>query len=139
MANISNFACQACLPVWPTRQTLLYKHSLVVSVFETFQKRFLFVTSKSVCQARVCVVAKPTNIVFDKQNFKCLSNNVCPFGRDLSVFTIDCQCLKVLNYDFFDFLQCVALIWSKHIKMSDNRDNGDFACMSERRICSPYH
>ena len=83
LANISNFACQACLPVWPPRQALPDKNILLVNVFETFQKHFLFVTSKNVSQARVCVVAKPTNIVLDKQNFKCLPNNVCPFGRGL--------------------------------------------------------
>ena len=35
---------------------------------------------KNDCQAPVCVVAEPTNIVLDKQNFKCLLKNVYPFG-----------------------------------------------------------
>ena len=30
------------------------------------------------------MVAKLPNILLDKQNFKCLSNNVCSFGQDLS-------------------------------------------------------
>ena len=54
LANISNSACQACLSVWPPQQTLLNKHILLVN---------------SICQARVCVVAKTANIVLDKQNF----------------------------------------------------------------------
>ena len=96
LANISNFAFQACLPVWPSRQTLLDKHILLVNVFKTFQKRFLFVTNKNVCKANVSVVAKPTNIVLDKQNFKCLSNNVCPFGRVLTL-----KFLRALSTEFF--------------------------------------
>ena len=36
LRNISNFACQACLRVWPPRQTLLDKHILLVN----FQKHF---------------------------------------------------------------------------------------------------
>ena len=46
-----------------------------------FKNIFCLSQAKKVCQARVCAVAKPTNIVLDKQNFKCLPNNVCPFGR----------------------------------------------------------
>ena len=40
-----------------------------------------FVTSKTVCEAYVCMMAKLTKIVLDRQNFKCLSNNACSFGR----------------------------------------------------------
>ena len=54
---------------------MLDKYNLLVNLLETFQKHFF------ACQVRVCVVAKPTNIVLDKQNFKCFPNNVCPFGR----------------------------------------------------------
>ena len=56
---------------------MLDRHILLVNVFETFQK--------DGCQARVFVVAKPTNIVLDKENFECLPNNVCPFGRGFRV------------------------------------------------------
>ena len=78
--NISNFARQTCLPVWPPRQTLLDKHILLVNAFETFQNIFCLTRAKNVCQAPVCVVAKPTNILLDKQNFKCLPNNIYLFG-----------------------------------------------------------
>ena len=44
--------------------TLFDKHVLLANVYETFQKHFLHV---NVSQARVCVVAKPTNIVLDMQ------------------------------------------------------------------------
>ena len=70
LSNILNSAWQACLSVWPPRQALLEKH-----------KHFCLSEAKNVCQTRVCVVAQPANIVHDKQNFKCLPNNVCPFGR----------------------------------------------------------
>ena len=81
LANISNFACQACLCIWLPRQALLDKHILLVN----FQKHFLLVTSKIICQGRVCVVVKQTSIVLDKQNFKCLSNRVCPFGQEIKM------------------------------------------------------
>ena len=35
------------------------------------------------CQAHVCVMVKPTNIVLDRQKFKCSPNNACSFGRGL--------------------------------------------------------
>ena len=76
---------KAYLYVWPPRQTLLDKHILLVNISETFQKHFLLV-----CQARVCVVAKQTNIVLDKQNFKCLPSNVCPLGQGLMI-----SCLRM--------------------------------------------
>ena len=62
---MSNFACQACLCVWPPRKTLRNKH---------------ISQAQNVCQAYVCVVPKLTNIVLDRQNFKCLPNNACSFG-----------------------------------------------------------
>ena len=65
------------------------KHCLTstfcLSMFlKLFKNIFRLSQAKNVCQAPVCVVAKPTNIVLDKQNFQCLPNNVCPFGRGLS-------------------------------------------------------
>ena len=45
-----------------------------------------------------CVMAKLTNIVLDRQNLKCLSNNACSFDGALSikyyVYTIPCQIVK---------------------------------------------
>ena len=35
------------------------------------------------CQGHVCVMGKLTNILLDKQNFKCLPNNACSFRRGL--------------------------------------------------------
>ena len=35
-----------------------------------------------------CTVAKLTNIVLDRQNFKCLPNNVSPFGRGFSLLLV---------------------------------------------------
>ena len=49
-----------------------------------FQSIFCFSQAKNVCQDSACVVAKPANIVLVKKTFKCLPNNVCPFGRGLS-------------------------------------------------------
>ena len=35
------------------------------------------------CQAHACVMVKPTNIVLDRQKFKCSPNNACSFSRGL--------------------------------------------------------
>ena len=79
-AYILNFACQLCSCIWPPRRTLSDKHILLVNV-----KAFLAChKQKNVRRARVYVVVKPTNVVLDKQNFKCLPNNVCPFGRSFT-------------------------------------------------------
>ena len=51
-----------------------------------FKNIFCLSQAKNVCQASVCVVAKPTDIVLDKQNFKCLPNNVCPFCWGLNQY-----------------------------------------------------
>ena len=69
LANISDFACQACLCVWPPRQTLLDKHILLVY-------NFLFVISRK-CLSRICFCDDQTDhhyIVLDRQSFKCLPN-----------------------------------------------------------------
>ena len=65
--------------------TLFGKHfEFCLSMYLKLFKIFLAChKQKNVCQARVCVVAKPTNVVLVKQTFKCLPNNVCPFGRGL--------------------------------------------------------
>ena len=69
----------------PSRMTLSGKHfEFCLSMYLKLFKNFLLVTSKkNVCQARVCVVAKPTNVVLVKQTFKCLPSNICPFGQGL--------------------------------------------------------
>ena len=96
---MSNFLCQACLYVSRPRQTLLDKQ-----VFDCQSLKYLLlVRSKHVCQAYVCVVAKLTNTVLDKQYFKCLRNEltcivwetfkvfparhiVCQFGHHTNMF-----------------------------------------------------
>ena len=60
LPNISNFARQTCLPVWPPQQILLDKHILIVNVFEIFQKHFLLVTSKK-CLSSTCLCSGQTN------------------------------------------------------------------------------
>ena len=45
-----------------------------------FQKHFLLVASRNVYQACVCIMAKPTNMVIDKQNCRCLPDYVCLFS-----------------------------------------------------------
>ena len=65
-----------------TTTNIAWQARFVWQCFDTFQKHFFAChKQKNVCQERVCVVAKPTNIVLDKQNFKYLPNYVCPFGR----------------------------------------------------------
>ena len=88
-AKRTNIVCQ-------TFRTLLVKHACpfghhnkhcLTSIFcllmflKFFENIFCLSQAKNVCQAPVCVVAKPTNIVLDKKNFQCLPNSVCLFGR----------------------------------------------------------
>ena len=119
LANISNFACQAFLCVWPTQQALPDKHILLVNVFEMFQKHSLLVTSKkNVCQARVRVVAKPTNIVICKQKFKCLPNYVCPFDQDLTGWTDLRQRRAIMTYNFLSPENLKNFLGATHILAS---------------------
>ena len=89
---------------WRTFRTLLVKHACPFGhhdkhcltstfcfsmFFKLFKNIFCLSQSKNDCQATVCVVAKPANIVLDKQNFKCLPNNVCQFGRSLKLWLND--------------------------------------------------
>ena len=71
LTNISNFACNAYLYVWLPRQTLFDKHILLVNIFEAFQNMFCLSQAKNVCQAHVCVMAKPTLCLTGK------TSNVC--------------------------------------------------------------
>ena len=59
---------RACLPGICMLVTLTIKKMFVSHLFNVF------------------VVAKPTKIVLDKQNFKCLPNNVCPFDSKPSKY-----------------------------------------------------
>ena len=79
-----------------------------------FRKYFLLVISKKCFVARVCVVAKLTNIVLDKQNFKCLPNNVCPFGRGLKADFLSWQ--KLLATIFFQ-KKCQVIIAARQISI----------------------
>ena len=87
---------------WQTFWILLVKHACTfghndkhcltrtfcLSMFlKLFKNIFCLSEAKNVCLACACVVAKPTNVVLDKQNFKCLPNNVCPFGRGLRFYS----------------------------------------------------
>ena len=68
--------------VWQTVLIFLVKHACAFGHHEKhchFQNMFRLSQGKNVYRAHVCGVAKPTNIVLDKQNFKCWLNNVCPF------------------------------------------------------------
>ena len=84
--------------VWQTFRTLLVKHACALGhrdkhrLTSTFRlSMFLKIFENIVCfsQAKMFVKhmfawwANRQNIVLDKQNFKCLPNNVCPFGRGL--------------------------------------------------------
>ena len=55
------------------------KHCLIC--LSTFKNIVRLSQAKDVLQAHVCVMAKPANTVLDRQNFKCLPNNACPFGK----------------------------------------------------------
>ena len=81
---------------WQTCRILLVKHAsafghrekhcltstFCLSVFlKLFENIFCLSQAKNVCRARVYLMARLTNIVLEKQNFKCLPNSVCPFGR----------------------------------------------------------
>ena len=81
MTNILKFVCQAYLYVWP-----LYRRCLTGTFcLSMFLKHFIniFVVTSKTCLSSTCFycVTEPTNIVLDKQNFRCLPKNVCPFGR----------------------------------------------------------
>ena len=99
--NLTFLICEWVLKPQPngqTFQTLPVKHACPFGhhnkhltstfcfsmFFKLFKNIFCLSQAKNVCQASVCVVAKPANIVLEKQNFKCLPNNVCPFGMGLS-------------------------------------------------------
>ena len=74
-----NFACQACFCAFDHHDKHCLTRTFCLSMLlKLFENTFLLSQTKNVCQARICVVA--TNIVLDNQNFKCLPNNVCPFG-----------------------------------------------------------
>ena len=85
--------------LWQTFEILLVKHHVcrfghytstwstnifyfwqAENVFEKFRKHWQV---KPACQAMLVMVAKRTSI-FDKQNSKCLPDNVSPFGRSLT-------------------------------------------------------
>ena len=60
-----------------------------------FQKHLCLSQAKNVCQACACVMAKLTNIVLDKQSFKCMSNtDASSFGRGLRQF-LNFQCRNI--------------------------------------------
>ena len=83
------------MSVWPQWQALLNKHIFMVSKTSCHKQ-------KNVCQACICVVAKPTNIVLEKQNFKCWPNNVCPFGWGFiqNELSYDSSILTLKMYSF---------------------------------------
>ena len=56
---------------------------LAVRAEITKRSTVLFVYMKMFCQVHVCVMVKPTNIVLDRQKFKCSPNNACSFSRGL--------------------------------------------------------
>ena len=63
---------------------LLVKHDCAFGHHDKrwlLHKHIMLVINKNVCQAHVCVMAKLTNIVLDRQNFTCLPNNACSFDR----------------------------------------------------------
>ena len=106
------FCRSSCLCVWPPRQALLDKHILLVNVFETFVKQVFVWLSKG------------RTIVLDKQNFKCLPNNVCSYGQGFKSwvgmvqifqglsYKVCCSILLIfLHLDYlFQFLRYLAII-----------------------------
>ena len=71
-----DFACQECLCAGHHDKNCLTS-TFCLSVFRNFSETY-------VCQAHAnCVMAKPTNIVLDRQNFKCLSKGQTLRGKHL--------------------------------------------------------
>ena len=103
MTNILNFACQACLCIWPPRQTFVDKHILLVNGLKNI---FCSSQAKNVSQAHVCVMAKSTNIMFDRQKFKCFSSNAFSFLGGDSIYW-DTGCAIFLGY----FFSCKINFW----------------------------
>ena len=54
---------------------------LAITTNSARQAHFTCQFQKHLSQAHVCVMAKLTNFVRDKQKFKCLPNSACSFGK----------------------------------------------------------
>ena len=88
---------------------------------------------KNICQTYVCMVAKLTNIGFDKQNLKCLSNNVCTFGKGLRLLTDGAKSSRrlFLMNNFFrrhEILPCVTKVVNEKLRKN--------CCRQQKRIDS---
>ena len=61
------------------------KHCM--TCFSSFKTFFCLLEARNVCQSHVCVMAKLTNSVLDRQFFKCLPNNACSFAEFPGFYT----------------------------------------------------
>ena len=91
LTNISNLACQACLWVWPPRQTLVDKHTCLPE----FQKHFLFVTSKK------CFV-KHMFVWWPNRPTLCLTSKTSNVHQTM---------LVLLAEDLLSFSSVLCLLW----------------------------
>ena len=73
-----------CLSRMLVRLATTTKIACLSNFLELLKNIFDLSQAKNVCEGCACVVAKPTNTMLDKQNFKYLPNNVGSFGRGSS-------------------------------------------------------
>ena len=81
----NNVLVKQCLSCWSNVQACL------TSKIQNVCKEMLKAPAKRTSIEHIRVVSKLTNIVLDRQNFKCLPNNACSFGSGLKNVVLNVQ------------------------------------------------